>query len=207
MTRCARAALVLLLIVAPPASAHLRPPRAGAPPPEGLLVPGLTHGQMAVIAENLDEIERLADAQMPTDPVLRRLQGYVSLQSFACLWGLVPGSIGDETSPFNECAHAYLAGAQALFLHLRQMPGGNRPDVQALGTRIEMQMLDHGASLVMCRYSDEPFSTGEILPPRWRGIPTHLPSLLTFAALTLLPLGATAAWTRVRHRAARRTTA
>ena len=48
-----------------------------------------------------------------------RLEDYLSLQSFACLWGLVPGSVTDEASPFNECSHAYLAAARALLLHLR----------------------------------------------------------------------------------------
>ncbi len=43
---------------------------------------------MAVIADNLSAIRALADAQFPTDPLMRRLQGYVNLQSFACLWGL-----------------------------------------------------------------------------------------------------------------------
>jgi hypothetical protein len=118
----------------------------------------------------------------------------VNLQSFACLWGLVPGSISDEASPFNECAHAYLAGARALFLHLRQMPGGDRPAMQALGTRIELEMLEHGASLVMCRYSDQPFSTGEILPPHWRDIPFHPPTLFTFVAFALLPVAGLWAW-------------
>jgi hypothetical protein len=40
---------------------------------------------------------------------MTRIENYVNLQSFACLWGLVPGSLKDEGSPFNECAHAYLA--------------------------------------------------------------------------------------------------
>ena len=64
---------------------------------------------MQVIADNLSAIRDLADRQEPTDLTMRRLQDFVNLQSFACLWGLVPGSLTDERSPFNECAHSYLA--------------------------------------------------------------------------------------------------
>ena len=81
---------------------------------------------MQVIAANLPAIRDLAERQDPTDLTMRRLQDFVNLQEFACLWGMVPGSLTDEASPFNECAHSYLAGARALLMHLRQMPGGDR---------------------------------------------------------------------------------
>jgi hypothetical protein len=158
------------------------------PKADGISIPSLTHGQMAVIAGNLSAIRALADAQFPTDPTMRRLQGYVNLQSFACLWGLAPGSLTDEKSPFNECAHAYLAGAQALLLHLKQMPGDRRA-VDGLVAGIEAEMLAHNAALSLCRYSDEPFNTSEILWPRWSDVPFHAPTALSFAAI-LLVLGA-----------------
>ena len=55
-----------------------------------------------------------ASARTGFDMTAWRLEDYLSLQSFACLWGMVPGSITDEDSPFNECAHAYLAAGYAL---------------------------------------------------------------------------------------------
>ena len=129
-----RLGLVLLLVVAAashPAWAHReRSSRSSAP--QGIAIPSLSHGQMQVIAANLPAIQDLAARQDPTDLTMRRLQDFVNLQKFACLWGMVPGSLTDEASPFNECAHSYLAGARALLLHLRQMPGGNRPAVDAL---------------------------------------------------------------------------
>lgn len=146
---------------------------------------------MQVIAANLSAIQDLAERQDPTDLTMRRLQDFVNLQKFACLWGMVPGSLTDEASPFNECAHSYLAGAQALLLHLRQMPGGDRPGVKALVNKIELEMLSDNASLVLCRYSDEPFNTDEVISPHWSSIPRHLPSLATFAAVLSLLAGAT----------------
>ena len=181
-------ALALLLVS--PAWAHRTPPDHPAAS-ESLSIPSLTHGQMKVIAEHLPAIRALADSQFPTDPVMRRLQAYVNLQAFACLWGSVPGSLTDEASPFNECAHAYLAGARALLVHLRGM--GERPDVAALVHEIEIEMLDNNAALELCRFSDEPFNTGEIIGPRWREIPFHAPSALTFAAALAGLLGAAAA--------------
>ena len=58
--------------------------------------------------------------------------------------------------------------------------------MRALIAKIEREMLDDNASLVMCRYSDEPFSTAERIEPHWREIPFHLPSLMTFAGLVPL---------------------
>ncbi len=142
--------LVALVCLAAPAQAH-RPPASGGPPPTGVVIPSLTHGQMAVIASNLSAIRTLAGNQIAGDMTLWRLEDYLSLQSFACLWGLVPGSIADEASPFNECAHAYLAAARAMLVHLRKMPNADHPAVEALIGRIETEMLMNDASLTLCR--------------------------------------------------------
>ncbi|MFO1026535.1 MAG: hypothetical protein U1E70_15285 [Acetobacteraceae bacterium] len=191
--------LLLAIMLQSTAWAHVGKDSADRPA-DGLPIPSLTHGQMAVIASNLGAIRALADRWQPTDPVMRRLQGYVSLQSFACLWGLVPGSVSDEDSPFNECAHAYLAGAQALLLHLQQMSGPNRAEADALVTRIEREMLENNTALVLCRFSGQGFNTGTLIWPEWRGIPFHLPSL----AMVLAPLlvGGIAVWVRLRTRPA-----
>jgi hypothetical protein len=93
------------------------------PPPDGISIPSLTHGQMAVISDNLSAIRALASARIGDDMTTWRLEDYLNLQSFTCLWGWVSGSIADEESPFNECAHAYLAAGRALLLQLRDAPG------------------------------------------------------------------------------------
>ncbi len=182
---CLWIAVVILFDALPiPASAH-REATGGQAPAESISIPNLSHGQMAVIADNRAAILDLAARQIPTDPTMRRLEAFINLQFFDCMWGMIPGSVEDESSPFNECSHAYLAATRALLLHLQTMPGDRAP-VRALIAKIEREMLDNSASLIMCRYSDEPFNTAERITPRWRDIPFHLPSLMTFAGLALL---------------------
>ena len=180
-----------------PAWAH-REATGRQAPTDSIAIPNLSHGQMAVIAENRAAILDLAARQMPTDPTMRRLEAFINLQFFDCMWGLVPGSVEDESSPFNECSHAYLAATRALLLHLQTMPG-DRTAVRALIAKVEREMLDNNASLVLCRYSDEPFNTAERIAPHWGEIPYHLPSLATFAGFILLAFsGAYAAARRMR---------
>ena len=185
-------AAVIALLLTSPSEAH-RIAASGGPPPTGIAIPSLTHGQMAVIADNLSSIRALAGSQIGLDMTMWRLEDYLNLQSFACLWGVVPGSIADESSPFNECAHAYLAAAQALLLHLREAPGVDHDAVGALIGRIETEMLANGASLSLCRFSDEPFNTNQIIFPRWSEIPSHPPTA-GFAAAVFAAI-AGMAWT------------
>jgi hypothetical protein len=189
---CLWTALAAMIAATPsPAWAH-RETTGREAPPESISIPNLSHGQMAVIADNRSAILDLAARQMPTDPAMRRLEAFINLQFFDCFWGLVPGSVEDESSPFNECSHAYLAATRALLLHLQEMPG-DRTSVRALVAKIENEMLSNNASLVLCRYSDEPFNTAERIPPHWGDIPFHLPSLMTFSGLALLIAGLAAA--------------
>jgi hypothetical protein len=192
---------VLALLAASPSEAH-RIARTGGPPPDGIAIPSLTHGQMAVIADNLSAIRALASARIGSDMTTWRLKDYLSLQSFACFWGLVPGSITDEASPFNECSHAYLAAARALLLHLRETPRADREAIDALIGKIEAEMLVNGASLTLCRFSDEPFNTNEIVFPRWSEAPTHPPTL-AFAAVVFVAIAGTA-WSAWPRRSVRR---
>ena len=152
---------------------------------------------MAVIANNLSAIWSLADQELPGDLVMRRLRDYTNLQSFACFWGMVPGSIRDEASPFNECAHAYLAGAQALLMHLRQMPGVYHKPAEALVAKIELEMLQNNTSLALCRYSDEPFNTDAVIWPRWTEVPFHPPTMGTLLGLLTL-IGGVTLWSTQR---------
>ena len=180
----------LSMLASLPGEAHRISTRDG-PPPAGVSIPSLTHGQMAVIRDNLPAIRALASARLGFDLTTWRLEDYLNLQSFACLWGLVPGSITDEESPFNECAHAYLAAGRALLLQLSEEPNADHKSIDALISKIEAEMLADGASLNLCRYSDEPFNTNEIIWPHWGMAPFHAPTLATFGAvLTMLAAGA-----------------
>jgi hypothetical protein len=175
----------LVMLAAPPSQAHRISTRSG-PPPEGVSIPSLTHGQMAVISDNLSAIRALASARAGFDLTTWRLEDYLNLQSFACLWGLVPGSITDENSPFNECAHAYLAAGRALLLQLAHEPDADHKSIDALISKIEAEMLADGASMNLCRYSDEPFNTNEVIWPHWGMAPSHPPTLAALGAVFAL---------------------
>ena len=164
----------LLSMMAGSAQAH---GQKSDPNRSGLQIPALTHGQMAVVADYSGEILDLAAKQNRTDETFRRLLNFANLQYASCLWGLMPGSIGDETSPFNECSHAYLSAMQATLTHLREM-SADKPAVEALISRIDADMVRNRASFVMCQFSGEPFNTGLLVIPDWRDIPSHLPSLI-----------------------------
>jgi hypothetical protein len=119
-----------LMFAASPSEAHRISTRSG-PRPEGVSIPSLTHGQMAVIRDNLPAIRVLAGDRLGFDLTTWRLEDYLNLQSFACLWGIVPGSIMDEDSPFNECAHAYLAAGRALLLQLSRESSADHKSIDA----------------------------------------------------------------------------
>jgi hypothetical protein len=173
-------------LLASPACAHSR---RDAPPVEGgIAIPQLSHGQMAVIAGYRGAILDLAARQPRTDPTLRRLTNFAEIQYTWCLWGLAPGSLSDETSPFNECAHAYLAAAQAVLLHMQAMADAPGP-VHALAMQIEGDMLRSNASLLLCRFSGQSFNTAAILSPRWGEIVAHPPTLATLLGLILAAAG------------------
>jgi hypothetical protein len=198
----ARAAAFLLLLffagIAPgPASAHRLSTDADT---SGLSIPGLTHGQMAVIADYRRDILALAASQSRTDETFRRLLNFANIQYAYCLWGLVPGSLRDEASPFNECSHAYLSAVQAVLAHMLGM-SANKAPIEALVSRIDADMVRNQASFVMCRFSGETFNTASIVRPAWRDVPFHPPSLIAFSVLAFGLCGgciALAAGTRTR---------
>jgi hypothetical protein len=175
----------LCMLAGSPSQAHRIAARSGSPP-AGVSISSLTHGQMAVIRDNLPAIRALASVRVGFDMTTWRLEDYLNLQSFACLWGIVPGSVTDENSPFNECAHAYLAAGRALLLQLAHEPGADHKAIDALISKIEVEMLADGASMNLCRYSDEPFNTNEIIWPHWGMAPFHAPTLAAFAAIFAL---------------------
>jgi hypothetical protein len=150
----------------------------------GIPIASLSHGQMAVISDYRNEILDLAERQSRTDETFRRLLNFGSIQYTYCLWGLVPGSLKDEASPFNECSHAYLSAARELLAYMRQT-SANKQAVEDLVSRIDADMVRKRASFVQCQYSSEAFNTAGLVYPAWGDVPSHLPSLATFAGLAL----------------------
>jgi len=164
--------------------------RPALPPPPGIEIPSLDHGQMAVIARHRAAILALAGQLPQTDPTFRRLLNHGNLQYAYCLWGLMPGSISDEQSPFNACSHAYLAAAKALLIHMKAMAAAQQ-SAEALISGIDADLVQSGSSWVLCQYSADTFSTGAIVEPRWRELVFHGPSLLALALPAIALVAAT----------------
>lgn len=175
-------AAVLAMVVLAPAAAHHQSTDG---PIRGVAIPAISHGEMPVVAQYRSRIVELAARQPVTDPTLRRLAGFVSLQHFACLWGLVPGSLADEASPFNECSHAYLAGSRALLVHMMAMPG-NQSEATELEARIAAEIAADPTIQAVCSNSSQIFDSADVIGPDWRLAPLHAPTVLTFSAFAAL---------------------
>ncbi len=171
------------MLLMTPASAHHQKPNDG--PIRGIAIAAISHGEMPVVANYRSQILDLAARQPVTDPILRRLSGFVSLQYFACFWGLVPGSLTDEQSPFNECSHAYLAGARALIAHMAAMPG-NQSAAKELQERIKAEIAADPNAAAVCSNSSQTFDSADVIGPDWQLAPRHAPTVLTFSALAAL---------------------
>ena len=179
------------------AAAHGRRAGSGAEP-SGLAIPGLTHGEMAVLEPFSGEIAALARRVYRPEETFRRLVNYRAIQFSYCGWGMAPGAVTDEESPFNECAHAYISADKAILLHMRDIPQVRR-EADALISRIDTEMVLRGASFIACQYSGEEFNTADFITPHWENLPTHWPSLLALAAPVALLAGSATAF-RLRDR-------
>ncbi len=182
--------LVLLTLLFPASSiAHsLRMPEDTS----GVSIPPLSHGQMAVIADHRSKIETLASWVAMSDPDIRRLLAFSREQYTRCFWGIMPGSIDDEASPFNECSHAYLAADREMLVRLRNLPLWQDKAV-ALFDAVERDMIERGSSVVLCAFSATPFNTASLVNPDWHDFATHRPTLLSLAGglgVLLLAIGA-----------------
>ncbi|WP_139813131.1 hypothetical protein [Ensifer aridi] len=156
----------------------------------GIPIPFVTHGEMAVLSSYRHDILALAQRVRKPEAKLSTLVRFTEIQHRKCLWNMVPGTLTDEASPFNECAHADLAGAKAVLLELR-----GRPEVAAetheLLSRIDFEMALNGAAFIGCQYSGEGFNTAQLLDPHWSAVPLHWPSMLTLTlGLSGFPLTA-----------------
>lgn len=150
----------------------------------GIPIPSLTHGEMAVIAPYYGRIIALAENVSDTDETFRRLLNFAQIQRAYCLWGMMPGSVSDEESPFNECSHAYLAAAKAVLLQMRTMKSETAP-VGDLVSEIDAVMVRSNLSLILCKFSGESFNTADLVRPKLADIVLHTESLLAILSAML----------------------
>jgi hypothetical protein len=154
----------------------------------GMPIPNITHGQGRTISEYRSAILDLAARQINPDAVSKRLLNFANVQYTYCLWGLMPGSLSDESSPFNECTHAYLAATKALLMHLRDV-ADDRAVAQDLAAKINIAMMRDRSSLQLCRNSFDSFNTAQVIYPDWSTM--HVANLVMLA-LQVLALGVVA---------------
>lgn len=161
----------------------------------GIPIPGLTHGEMAVIAPYYGRIIALAEQASETDETFRRVLNFAQIQRSYCLWGIMPGSVSDEESPFNECSHAYLAAAKATLLRMRAMKDQMTP-VSDLVSEIDAVLARNNLSLVLCKFSGESFNTAGLIRPKLCDAVFHAGSLT--AILSCLTAAVAAIWFAAR---------
>jgi hypothetical protein len=151
----------------------------------GIPIPSLSHGEMAIISHYRSRILLLAGQVDKTDPTFRTLLNFGAIQYSYCLWGVAPGAISDELSPFNECAHAYLSAAKALLFHMRDMPDVSAKADQLISD-IDADVVRTGAALIGCQFSGESFNTADFVRPHWENLMRHRPTLYAIGAALLL---------------------
>jgi hypothetical protein len=185
------AALILLacgivLSTLAPSQAHRRDdPAAGET--RGVLIPPVAHGEMGPLADRRSAVLALAERQPRTDEAFRRVLNFAKIQFAYCLWGLAPGAISDESSPFNECAHAYLSATKALLARMGET-AREGDEVRALAAAIGRDVA--AREPVLCRFSEEPFDTARTIYPDWSAAIGHPPTLLAFSAMGAMLAGA-----------------
>ncbi|WP_432431339.1 hypothetical protein [Rhizobium bangladeshense] len=151
----------------------------------GLEIPAISHGEMAVIADYRSGILALASRAVDTNEPFRRVLNYAEIQYSYCAWGRMPGSVTDEESPFNECAHAYLAATKTVLMAMREMPR----EAIAAGefiSAIDIDMARRGLALITCKFSGAAFNTADIVKPNWSRVPLHPASMASLAGLAAL---------------------
>ena len=56
-------------------------------------------------------------------------------------------------------------------------------------------MIERGEALTLCRFSDEPFNTADVIGPDWRALPYHGPTVMVLlAGCAFAVSGMAAAW-------------
>ncbi|MDC9811798.1 MULTISPECIES: hypothetical protein [Rhizobium] len=169
-------------VVAGNAFAHSR---SGGGSHAGLDIPEISHGEMAVISDYRSGIIDLASQAVDTNERFRRVLNYAEIQYSYCLWGRMPGSVTDEESPFNECAHAYLAATKAVLFSMREMPRESAAAGEIISA-VDADMVRRGLALVTCRFSGEAFNTADVVKPHWSKVPLHPASMASLTGLAAL---------------------
>jgi hypothetical protein len=180
MLRIVLIALAALLLAGPARAHHARP--LSEAEKAGVAIANLTHGQMRVMAGWRAPILALAATVFRPDWSLHRLLVHEEIQFHACAFGLMPGAITDEASPFNECSHAYLATDLEILRRLTtsEERGG---EARALMDKVSLDMATNADALLGCQYSGESFNTASTVYPDFAGIPRHWPSALVALGL------------------------
>ena len=185
---------VLLLIALQTGVAPAHVPGAGGAPVVGVPIAEITHGQMPVIARHGSAILDLAARQPAATEDFQRVLNYARIQRAYCLWGLVPGSISDESSPFNACSHAYLAALRDLLL--RMTAAGGTPAAVDLARRVDRDMIASSTALAYCSHSATPFDTATVVRPVWADMAGHPASAASLGGLAALLTWAVAMFAR-----------
>lgn len=185
---------VLLLIALQTGVAPAHVPGAGGAPVAGVPIAEITHGQMPVIARHGSEILALAARQPAATEDFQRVLNYARIQRAYCLWGLVPGSISDESSPFNACSHAYLAALRDLLL--RMTAAGGTPAAVDLARRVDRDMIASSTALAYCNHSATPYDTAIVVRPVWADMAGHPASAASLGSLAALLIWAVAMFAR-----------
>lgn len=162
--RLARVAAVVAFMSGP-GVAFAHSGGAGGGPPAGLPIPAISHGEMALVDERLDEIVALAKRQAATDGSMRRLYNHYGVQFAYCFWGLAPGGVTREDSPFNACAHAYLATAKQLLVVMSREPASSGAATEIL-ERLEARKLVTPEAGEICSSSGDSFDTASLVRPQ-----------------------------------------
>ncbi|MFC7052598.1 hypothetical protein ACFQI3_07850 [Hansschlegelia quercus] len=182
-------AAILVALTSIPSEASAHSPGSGDAFRAGLSIPAISHGEMALIDERLDEIIALARVQTPSDGPMRRLYNHYGVQFAYCLWGLAPGGVAREDSPFNACAHAYLAAAKQLLLVMSRESSG-ATSALAILDRLEARRRAAPEAGEICSSSGETFNTATIVRPRLVDIARDPASaIMSLAAMLLLTGG------------------
>ena len=176
---------IFLMLLGWPASVAAHGGSSGSQ--AGIPIPSLTHGEMAVIAPYYGRMISLAESVSDTDETFRRVLNFAQIQRAYCLWGLMPGSVSDEESPFNECSHAYLAAAKAVLLQMRAMKVEKVP-VDDLVSDIDTALVRNNLSLILCKFSGKSFNTADLIRPKLADIAYHAKSLAAISSASLLVL-------------------
>lgn len=143
----------------------------------GLPIPSISHGEMAILSAYSSQIVSLAQLAGDTNEPFRRVLNYSQIEFAACMWGMMPGSVTDEASPFNECSYAYLAAVKLVLFDMRSMRD-EADRANALISEIDREMVLNEMALIACQFNNETFNTADYVFPSWSEVPFHGPSAL-----------------------------